>query len=161
MAQSGTHAPRDACALVGRDFAARNSGKNARQQAPAILRSVQRRQVEPEALRRVDIRERRRQELPGERPQQMGLAVDEIRQRLRAQPPSGGIGHPPPRIADAERPAARIARAPLRETPARVTQHTQPDIRIKPLKFPDMRPGSSGAKAARQQSPASKALRSG
>jgi hypothetical protein len=47
--------------------------------------------------------------LRGERPQQMGLAVEQIRQRLRAERPGHEIGHAPLGIADAARPALRVA----------------------------------------------------
>jgi hypothetical protein len=60
-AQPGTHPPRNACTLCGRDLATRNRRQNRGQQLPEMLDRAQRRQIDPEPLRRVDRRERRRQ----------------------------------------------------------------------------------------------------
>jgi len=79
--------------------------------------------------------------LRGERPQQMRLAVDQIRQRLRAQRPSRKVGHPPLGIGNAARPPPRIAGASLHETPSRVARTRQQGIRTKLLIFPDSRSG--------------------
>jgi hypothetical protein len=79
--------------------------------------------------------------LRGERPQQMRLAVDQIRQRLRAQRPSRKVGHPPLGIGNAARPPPRIAGAPLHETPSRVARTRQQGIRTKLLIFLDSRSG--------------------
>ena len=77
-AQPGTPPPCDARGLGGRDLAARDGRHNGGQHLPEILDRAQRRQVDPETLRRVDGGERRRQDLRGEGPQQMRLAVDQI-----------------------------------------------------------------------------------
>jgi hypothetical protein len=60
-AQPGTHPPRNACTLGGRDLATRNRRQNLGQQLPKMLDRAQRRQIDPEPLRRVDRSERRRQ----------------------------------------------------------------------------------------------------
>src|SRR5947209_6511518 len=67
----------------------------------------------------------------------MRLVIDEIRQRLRAQRPGEEIGHPAAGIADAARPAARIARAPLRKAPARIARARGEWIRSKCLRYLD------------------------
>ncbi len=77
-AQPGTPPPRDARSLGGRDLATRNGHQNGGQHLPEILDCAQRREVDPEMLRRVDGGERRRQDLRGEGPQQMRLAVEQI-----------------------------------------------------------------------------------
>jgi hypothetical protein len=83
---------------TGRDVAARNGLQNSGQHLPAILDGPQRRQLDPETLRRID-GSRRPQELRREQPQQMRLAVEQIRQRSRAQRPGGEIGYAAPGIA--------------------------------------------------------------
>jgi hypothetical protein len=60
-AQPGTRLPRDACSLGGRDLPARNGRQNRGQHLPDILDRARRRQIDPEMLRRVGGRERRRQ----------------------------------------------------------------------------------------------------
>jgi hypothetical protein len=60
-AQPGARPPRDACSLGGRDLAARNGRQNRGQDLPDILDRTRRRQIDPEMLRRVGGRERRRQ----------------------------------------------------------------------------------------------------
>jgi hypothetical protein len=130
-AQPGTHAPRDACGLGGRDLAASNGRQNGGQHRPEILDRAQRRQIDPETPGRLDGSERRRQQLRGQRPQQMRPAVDQIRQRLRAQRPCDEIGHAPLRIGDAARPAPRVAGASLGEAPARATRARHEGIRAK------------------------------
>jgi hypothetical protein len=65
-AQPSTPPPRDARGLAGRDLAARDSRQNGGQHLSEIRDRAQRRQVNPETLRRVDGSERRRQELRGE-----------------------------------------------------------------------------------------------
>jgi len=104
----------------------RDGRQNGGHHPPAILGRAQRRQVDPETLRRID-GGRRRQKLCGERPQQMRLAVEQIRQRLHAQRPGDEIGHAAPGIANAARPPARIARAPLGEPPARRAREARRD----------------------------------
>jgi hypothetical protein len=117
--------------LGGGDVAARNGCQNGGQHLSKILDRPQRRQIDPETRCRVDGSERRRQELRGEGPQQMRLAVEQIRQRRRAQLPSREIGHAPPWIVNAARPPARIAGASLCETPARLARARQKGIRLK------------------------------
>ena len=95
----------------------------------------------PRCSRRVDGGERRRQDLRGEGPQQMRLAVEQIRQCLRAQRPGHEIRHAPPGIGNAARPAARVAGASLGEAPARVARATQRGIRSKLLRFLNSWPG--------------------
>src|SRR5262249_23906296 len=73
--------------------------------------------IDPDIRRGVQWGKRRRQELHGMRPQEMRLAVDEIRQRLWAQRPGNKIGYTPLRVSDAARPAARITRASLAKRP--------------------------------------------
>jgi hypothetical protein len=51
----------------------------------------------------------RRQELRGGRPQQMGLAVEQIRQPPRAQQPRDKAEHPPLGIGNAARPPLRVS----------------------------------------------------
>jgi hypothetical protein len=65
-------------AVDGRHPTAHNSLQNGGQHPPAILDRLQRRQVDPEMLRRV-YGSRRRQKLRRERPQQMRLAIEQIR----------------------------------------------------------------------------------
>ena len=83
-AQPGIRPLCDMRGLGGRDLAARNGRQHGGQHLPKILERPQRRQVDPETRRRADGCERRRQELLGEGPQQLRLAVYEIRQRLRS-----------------------------------------------------------------------------
>jgi hypothetical protein len=53
-AQPGTHPPRDACALGGRDRAARNGRQDGGQHLPEILdRAQRRRQINSETFRRM------------------------------------------------------------------------------------------------------------
>jgi hypothetical protein len=117
--------------LGGRDVAVRNRRQHGGQHLSKIPERPQRRQVDPETRRRVDGSERRRQELRGEGPQQMRLAVEQIRQRLRARRSGGEIGQAPPGVGNAARPAARIAGASLCETPVLVARARQKGIRPK------------------------------
>jgi hypothetical protein len=77
--------------------------------------------------------------LRGERPQQMRLTVDQIRQRLRRQRPGSKVGHPPLGIGDAARPPPRVAGASLHETSARIARTRQKRIRTKLLRLLDSR----------------------
>jgi hypothetical protein len=104
-------------------------------------RPAQRRQIDPEMLPWVGGGERRRQYLGGEGPQQMRLAVDQIRERPRAQRPGRKIRHAPLGIGNAARPAARIAGASLGETPLRIARAMQKGIRVNRLKFLDSASG--------------------
>jgi len=113
-AQPGTHPAGDARTLGGRDLAACNGGQNGAQHRPAILPRAHQRQVDPNPFGRIAVGQGRRQQLHGERPQQMGLAVEQIRQRLRAERPGHKIGHAPrpsglPELPLAKRP--RVSRA--------------------------------------------------
>ena len=63
--QPDAHLPRDARALGGRDFAARDRRQNGGQHLPAILGGARRCQVDPEALSRIVGGERRRHQLRG------------------------------------------------------------------------------------------------
>jgi hypothetical protein len=119
--------------LGGREIAARNGHQNGGQRLPEIFGCAQRRQVDPKTRRRVDGSERRSQQPRGERPQQVRLAVEQIRQRRRAQRPGDKIGHAPPGVGDAARPAARVAGASRGEAPARVARAREKGIRIKLL----------------------------
>lgn len=74
----------------------------------------------------------------------MRLAVDQNRQRLRAQRPGQEIGHPAAGIADAARPAARIARTPLRKAPARIARARREGIRSKCLRYLQFRARETG-----------------
>jgi hypothetical protein len=112
----------DACPLHRRNFAARNGRPNPGEPRPDILERPQRRQVDRETLRRIDGAQRRRQELRGERAQQIRLAVEEVRQRLRAQRAGEEIRGAPLGIGNAGRPAARVAGASSGEPPARVAR---------------------------------------
>jgi hypothetical protein len=127
--------------LGGRDLAARNRRQKGGQHPPEILDRRQRRQVDPATLGRVDGSERRRQELRGDGPQQMRLAVDQIRQRLSAQWPRRKIGQAPPGIGDATRRATRVAGASLGKPSARMARSGETWIRSKSLRFLDSRPG--------------------
>jgi hypothetical protein len=126
-AQPAIHPLCDMRGLGGGDVAARNGCQNGGQHLSKILDRPQRRQIDPETRCRVDGSERRRQELRGEGPQQMRLAVEQIRQRRRAQLPSREIGHAPPWIGNAARPPERIAGASFCETPARVAREAERD----------------------------------
>jgi hypothetical protein len=64
---------------------------------------------------------------PIEGPQQMRLAVEQIRQRLRARRPGRKVGHAPPGIRD----PARVAGASLGKAPARIARPRQKGIRTK------------------------------
>jgi hypothetical protein len=75
-AQPRAHPAGDARTLAGRNLAARNGRQNGAQHRPAIL--------DPNPFGRIAVGQGRRQQLHGERPQQMGLAVEQIRQRRRA-----------------------------------------------------------------------------
>jgi hypothetical protein len=108
--QPGTHPAGDARTLGGRDL---------------------RRQIDPNPFGRIAVGQGRRQQLHGERPQQMGLAVEQIRQRRRAQRPGHKIGHAPLAVADTARPASRVARASLGEPPACVARARRKGIRDK------------------------------
>jgi hypothetical protein len=61
--------------------------------------------------------------------------------RLRAQRPSGEIGHAAPGVGSAGQPAARVAGISLGEAPARAASAREAGIRTKPLKFQNSRPG--------------------
>jgi hypothetical protein len=130
-AQPGIRPLCDMRGLGGRDVAVRNRRQHGGQHLSKIPERPQRRQVDPETRRRVDGSERRRQELRGEGPQQMRLAVEQIRQRLRARRSGGEIGQAPPGVGNAARPAARIAGASLCETPVLVARARQKGIRPK------------------------------
>jgi hypothetical protein len=130
-AQPGTHPAGDARTLGGRDLAASNGRQNGAQHRPAILLRAHRRQIDPNPFGRTAVGQGRRQQLHGERPQQMGLAAEQIRQRRRAQRPGHKIGHAPLGIADAARPASRVARASLGEPPACVARARRKGIRTK------------------------------
>jgi hypothetical protein len=78
-AQPAASPPRDAHGLGGCDLAERNGRQNGGQHLPEILDRAQRCEVDPEMLRPVDGGERRQQDLRGEGPQQMRLAVEQIR----------------------------------------------------------------------------------
>jgi len=117
--------------LGGRDVAVRNRRQHGGYHPSKILERAQRRQVDPETLRRVDGSERRRQELRGKGPQQIGLALEQMQQSLRAQRPGDKIGHAPLGIADAARLAARVSRASLGEMPARIARARPKEIRTK------------------------------
>ena len=102
----------------------------------------------------VDRSERRRHELRGERPQQMRLRVDQIRQRLRRQRPGSKVGHPSLGIGGAPRPPPRVAGA------ARIARTRQKRIRTKVLRLLDSRREKqvATAKAGRRRFPASAGL---
>jgi|SRR6516164_443227 hypothetical protein len=57
----------------------------------------------------------------------MRLAVEQLRQRLPAQRPGNEIGDAPPGVADAARPAPRVAGASFGEPPARVAREAKRD----------------------------------
>ena len=107
--------PREARALCGRNLAMRNRRQNFEQQLAEILGRVYRGEVDPETLRRVYGRERRRQQLQNERPQQMRFAVEQVRQCLPAQRPRHKVRHTPSGIADATGATLWVARAALDE----------------------------------------------
>ena len=130
-AQPGIRPLCDMRGLGGRDVAVRNRRQHGGQHLSKIPERPQRRQVDPETRRRVDGSGRRRQELRGEGPQQMRLAVEQIRQRLRAQRPSHEIRHAPLGIGDAARPATRVAGMARGEAPARVARAGGKEIRVK------------------------------
>jgi len=94
----------------------------------------------------------------------MRLAVEQIRQRPRSAAGSE-IGHAAPRIANAGRPPARIARASLRDAPARIAPAMRGWIRTKYLRFLESRPGEQVITGRRmrigQRFPASAGLRCG
>jgi len=92
------------------------------------------RTVDLERLGRVDGSERRWEQLRGEGPQQMGLAVDQLRHCVCAQWPGDKIGHAPPGIGDATRPAPRVARASLGEAPTLHARAWRKEIRTKGMK---------------------------
>ena len=101
------------------------------------------------ALRRVDGSERHRQELRDEGPQQMRLAVDQIRQRLRPQRLGDKIRHALPGIGDAARPAARVAGVSLGEALARVAREARRD-QDQTIDIPQFRIRKTGEKRADQ-----------
>jgi hypothetical protein len=70
--------PCEAQALGRRNLATRNGRQNLGQELPEILDRAQRRQIDPETLRRVHGFERRWQQPHGEGPQQMRLAVEQL-----------------------------------------------------------------------------------
>jgi hypothetical protein len=130
-AQTNTHPPRDARSLDGRNLAVRNGRQNGQQHLRDILDRAQRRQVDAQSLGRVGRSERRRQQLRGEGPQQIGLAVEQIRQRLGTQRSGHEIGYAPLGIGDAARPAPWVAGASFGEALARVARARQEGIRTK------------------------------
>jgi hypothetical protein len=77
----------------------------------------------------------RRQYLRGEKPQQMRPAVDQVRQRPRAQRSGDEIGHASPRIGDAARTAPRIAGASYGETPVYIARDATRD-QGQPIEIP-------------------------
>src|SRR5215469_2272178 len=130
------HPPALRCAHPRRARSCRAKSRTERRTALAgSLRPCVATTIDPDIPRGVQWRKRRRQELHGKRPQEMRLAVDEIRQRLWAQRPGNKIGYTPLRVSDAARPAARITRASFGEAPARVARAGQEGIRIKWLRF--------------------------
>jgi hypothetical protein len=116
--------------LERRDLAPPDGVPRGAQRPEKILRRRQRRDIDAEKLGRIDDG-RRRQQLPGQRPQQIGLAVDQKRQRRRRERPRDEIGQAPPRVGNAARPAARIARTALDEPPARIARARRKTIRTK------------------------------
>jgi hypothetical protein len=145
------HPPRDPGCLGGCDFAAGRGRQNGRQHLPEIFDCAHCGEVEPETLRRVASGERRRQQLHRERAQQMGLAVEEVRQGLRAERPGDEIGDPPPGVADAARPTSRVAGAALQKAPARIAHARQQGIRTNPLRFLDPTSGKQQRTTRRTQ----------
>jgi hypothetical protein len=75
-AQARTRPPCEAQALGRRNLATRNGRQNLGQELPEILDRAQRREVDPETIGRIDGFEGWRQQLHGEGPQQMRLAVE-------------------------------------------------------------------------------------
>jgi hypothetical protein len=67
----------------------------------------------------------------------MRPAVDQIRQRLRAQRPGRKIGHSPPGVGNAARPTTWVAGASLGKAPVRIARAIQKEIRINRLRFLD------------------------
>jgi hypothetical protein len=74
--------------------------------------------LDAEPLGRVARRDRRRQQLRRQRPQQMRLAVEQGRKPLGTERPGKQVGDAPPRVRDAARPAPRIAGMAPREAAA-------------------------------------------
>ena len=161
-AQPGAHPPCDAHALGGRDLAVRNPRQNSGQNLPAILGRAHRFEVDPELRCRVE-GSRWRQQLLGEHPQQLRLAVEQIGQRLRAQPPSSEIRHAAPRIWNTRRAAERVAGASLREGArarrAREAEKDQDQVVEIPGLPTQKTGGNRRTKADRLQFPASAGLR--
>jgi hypothetical protein len=81
----------------------------------------------------------------------MRLAVEQIGQRLRPQRPGDEIGHAAPRIANAGRPPARIARVSLCETAAPIAPAKQKGIGTKTLRLLDSSPGKQVKRGRRRR----------
>ena len=73
-----------------------------------------------------------------ERPQQMGLAIEQSEERFRAHRPRDQIGHAPLGIGDAARPATPVAGASLRKPSARIPLGSHGGIWTKRLRFLDL-----------------------
>ena len=131
LPQPAARQPRDMPGLGGRNLAARYRGEGFAQHAPHILRRAQRREI---GSRR---RRERRQKAQRQRPEEKGLALDEADQRLGIEPAEEPLDRRAPRIADAGRPAARVAGGALREAPARAARARRKKIRSKWLRFLD------------------------
>src|SRR5215469_6046904 len=88
----------------------------------------------------------------------MRLAVEQVRQRLRAQRPCRKVRDAPPRVGNAGRAAAWVAGASLREAPARVAREAKID-QDQVVEIPRFRVRKAGdyrtVQADRQQFPTS------
>jgi len=119
-AHSGAHLAGDAAGLPDADLARGDGTANPLHRLLKIRCMTQRRHADPEPLGGVLRPGGTRQQLPEERPQEARFAVEQSRGGLRVSPPSLKRQDAPLRIADAARPALRIAGMALRETAALV-----------------------------------------
>jgi hypothetical protein len=119
-----------------RNFAAQCGVDRGQRCLAKVLIGRQRLDIDAESFCRIDGGVRRRQHPPGQCPKQIWLALDEARQRRRGGRPRE-IGQALHRVANAARPTARIAGAPLDEPPARIARARRQRIRAKRLIFRD------------------------
>jgi hypothetical protein len=112
-AQRSAHPPDEAQPLAGRDLATADGGEYPLQRRGDFRRGTQAGKVDVEPLAGVWLAGRRRQDEPQHRQPQIALALDE-----RGQGAGPGLPQQQPerataRVADAARPALRIAGLPL------------------------------------------------
>jgi hypothetical protein len=119
-AQRLARAPHQAKGLAGRDLAATDRGEHLADCRCHLRRRMQAGEVDAEKLAGVGLAGWRRQDEPQHRQPQIALAPDQRRQAARPCLPQQQPERAAPRVADAGRPALRVAGMPLGEAALRV-----------------------------------------